>query len=286
MELRDTALATDGYELAVTRFPAEGHAWATLVFAGAMAVPQDFYAPFARFLAQSGIHVLTFDYRGMGASRPHDLAALDAGAADWGEKDLEAMLAQARRAAPELPLAVVGHSLGGQILGLAPSNGAVRAVVNVAAGSGYWRLNDRMPLRLRIFWFLLVPIATPLFGYFPGRALHAIGDLPARAMREWRRWCLDPRYILSEGERARAGFDRVTASIRSYSFSDDDMITRRAARALDDFYRNARIEERHVVPSDLGERRIGHFGFFAERSRANLWIEARDWLRARLVPAG
>jgi len=29
MELRDTAKAADGFDLAVTRFPAEGEAWAT-----------------------------------------------------------------------------------------------------------------------------------------------------------------------------------------------------------------------------------------------------------------
>lgn len=282
MELRDTAAATDGYELAITRFPAEGRAWATMLFAGAMAVPQDFYAPFARFLAQAGIHVLTFDFRGMGASRPNDLAALDATASDWAGKDLEAMLGEARRAGPQLPLAVMGHSLGGQLLGLVPSNGAVRAVLNIAAGSGYWRLNDRMPVRLRIFWFVLVPVLTPLFGYFPGRRLRAIGDLPAGVVRQWRRWCLDPRYVLAEGEGAREGFDRVSAAIRSYSFTDDDMITRAAAQALDRFYRHARVEECHVAPGDVGAKRIGHFGFFAERARATLWPEALGWLRRAL----
>ena len=35
MEARGTALAADGYELAVTRFPAEGRAGATLLCAGA-----------------------------------------------------------------------------------------------------------------------------------------------------------------------------------------------------------------------------------------------------------
>jgi predicted alpha/beta hydrolase len=74
VELRDTAKAADGTELAVTRFPAEGNAWGTLLVAGAMGVHQDFYEPLARFMAESGLHVLTFDYRGMGASREGSLA--------------------------------------------------------------------------------------------------------------------------------------------------------------------------------------------------------------------
>ena len=52
-----------------TRFPAEGKAWATMLFAGAMAVRQEYYAAFARYLAANGVHVLTFDYLGaLGAS--------------------------------------------------------------------------------------------------------------------------------------------------------------------------------------------------------------------------
>ena len=37
--------------------------------------------------------------------------------------------------------------------------------------------------------------------------------------------------------------------------------------------------EQENVP---GPKRVGHFGFFAERSRETLWRESLDWLRARL----
>lgn len=283
MELRDTAPATDGRELCITRFPAVGTAWATAVIAPAMAVRQDFYAPFARFLAEGGVHVLTFDYRGMGGSRPARLAALDASVTDWACKDLEAMLGEARRAAPELPLVLVGHSLGGQILGLVPSNGAVRASLHVTAGSGYYRFNDGMPARVRFLWFVALPLLTPLFGYFPGRALRIIGDLPKGVATQWRRWCVHPEYLLSEGDAARAAFDRVRAPILSYSFADDPMINRRAVDSLNGFYRNARVEHRHVAPGEVGAPRVGHFGFFAAASRDTLWSDSLAWLRRALA---
>ncbi len=150
---RGTAKAADGYELAVTRFEARAPAFATLVLAGAMGVRQDFYAPLAQFLAENGVHVLTFDYRGMGWSRPATLRGFDADVSTWVERDLGAMLREAKGRAPDLPLCLLGHSLGGQILGVAPGNGDVRGAVTVTAGSGYYRFNDRIPVQVRLLWF-------------------------------------------------------------------------------------------------------------------------------------
>ncbi len=285
MELHDTVRAGDGRGLAVTRFPAEGTAWATMVVAGAMAVRQDYYAGYARFLAQSGVHVLTFDYRGMGASRSGSLAAADVTVSDWAGHDLEAVLAEARAAAPGLPLTLTGHSLGGQILGTAPGNAGVAASINVTAGSGWYRHNVRMALRVRFLWFVAMPVLTSLFGYFPGRRLRMVGDLPRGVARQWRRWCLHPDYLLCEGPAARAAFDRVRAPILSWSFDDDTLLTRAAIESLNGFYRNARLEHRHLAPQDVGRSRVGHFGFFAAASRDTLWAGSLAWLRAVLIPA-
>jgi predicted alpha/beta hydrolase len=280
--LRETAKAGDGYDLAVTRFPAQGRAWATLCIGGAMGVRQDFYAPFARFLAENGIHVLTFDYRGSGWSRPRKLADFPANLTEWAELDLNAMLAEARRLAPELPPLFVGHSLGGQILGLAPDNELVRAAVHVTVGSGYYKFNEKMALHVRLLWFVFIPGLLPLFGYFPGKKLRMIGDLPFGVAWQWRKWCLHPDYVLSEGGDAYARFARVKAPILSISFSDDALITRRAIESLEGFYPAARVDSRHMAPGDIGAERVGHFGFFSSESRATLWKLSLDWLRAQI----
>ena len=277
---RATALAADGYPLAITRFPAQGKAWATMCVAPAMGVRQDFYAPLARFFAENGVHVLTFDYHGMGWSRPKKLSDFQGTVTDWAEMDLNAMLAHARDPAPHLPLLMLGHSLGGQILGITPDNAAVRAALHVTAGSGWYKLNNHMPTQVRLLWFVLMPVLLPIFGYFPGKRFRMVGDLPLHVAWQWRRWCLHPDYVLSE-KGARASFDRVTAPILSYSFADDPMINRAAVESLNGFYRNAALEHRHVAPADLGAEAIGHFGFFSERSRPNLWRDSLEWLRAR-----
>jgi len=279
-EARGTAPAADGYPLAITRYPARGEAWATLCVAPAMGVRQDFYAPLARFLAENGVHVLTFDYHGMGWSRPKKLSDFQGTVSDWAEMDLSPMLAHARAPAPHLPLLMLGHSLGGQILGITPDNAAVRASLHVTAGSGWYKLNDRMPLQVRLLWFAFMPALLPLFGYFPGKRLRVVGDLPLHVAWQWRRWCLHPDYVLSE-KGARAAFDRVTAPILSYSFADDPLISRAAVESLNGFYRNAALEHRHVTPGEIGAERIGHFGFFAAESRDTLWKQSLAWLRAK-----
>lgn len=282
MTAGETANAADGYPLAVTRYPATGPAWATMLVAPAMGVPQRFYEPIARFFAGNGVHVLTFDYRGMGASRRGTLRSLDADVGDWAAKDFDAMLAEAQRADSRLPLVLLGHSLGGQILGIAPSNERVCAALNVTAGSGYYGFNERMRLRVRFLWFVAMPLATRLAGYFPGRALGMIGDLPRGVALQWRRWCLHPEYLLAEGEAARMAFGRVRCPILSWSFEDDPMLPRPAIESLNGFYRNARLEHRHRSPAEAGARRIGHFGFFSERHGKGLWDESLAWLRGTL----
>ena len=281
MELRDTAKAADGHELAVTRFPAEGKAWATLLLAGAMGVRQDFYEPLARFLAESGIHVLTFDYRGMGASRDGSLRGFRADVTTWAQSDLDAMLREARAMGPGLPAFALGHSLGGQLFGSVPEGARLDAFVTVTAGTGWYRHNDRMAWQVRFFWFVAIPLLTPLFGYFPGKRLRMVGDLPAGVARQWRRWALHPEYLLSEGEAMRGRFDAVRAPVLGFSFEDDAIITKPAVDQLHGFYRNARVERRHLAPADAGRRRIGHFGYFQPESRDNLWRDTLAWLKGR-----
>src|SRR5260221_4970473 len=78
----------------------------------------------------------------MGWSRPKKLSDFQGTVTDWAQMDLSPMLAHAREPAPHLPLLMLGHSLGGQILGITPDNAAVRASLHVTAGSGWYKLRS------------------------------------------------------------------------------------------------------------------------------------------------
>ncbi len=89
------------------------------------------------------------------------------------------MVDAAKAALPDAPLYLLGHSLGAQLPGFLKNQDKVDGLVSIAAGSGYWRDNAPQLRRMILyFWYVLVPLATRLFGYFPGRT-PAQGRRPA-----------------------------------------------------------------------------------------------------------
>ena len=166
--------------------------------------------------------------------------------------------------APGLPITWIGHSLGGQIVPFTPNHGRAARIVTVAAGSGYWKRNSpALRRRVWLLWFGVAPVATRLAGYFPGRRLGMVGDLPRGVLEQWRSWCLDERYAVGVGgEPVQALFDAVTTPIASISFDDDEMMSEWSIRSLHGFYRSADVALHRFSPADLGRERVGHFGFF------------------------
>jgi len=152
----------------------------------------------------------------------------------------------------------------------------IAGLLSVAAGSGYWR-DNAPPLRRSIlyFWFALVPVATRLFGYFPGKRLRKVGDLPRGVILQWRRWCLDPRYhVGAEGERLRSQFEQVRFPVVALSMTDDELMTERGTRVLVDCYPNAPRRIERIAPADVSAKRIGHFGFFRDQFQSSLWARS------------
>lgn len=276
----------DGFALAGILYGDPARARAAVLVAPAMGVAQRYYADFAAWLVEQGFAVLTFDYRGMGASRPAalrgSLRGLEADVFTWAERDAAAALALLDASVgAEVPIHWLGHSLGGQIFGLVPNRARVARMVTIGTGSGYWRENAaRLRRTVWWLWYVLVPVALPVWGYFPGRALGKVGDLPAGVMAQWRRWCLSPDYLLSEGGTVRARFASVRTPILSLSFTDDEFMSARNTESLHAFYEAAPKTMRRIAPADIGERAIGHFGFFRRRFAATLWPQVGGWLAA------
>ncbi|MDW5443967.1 alpha/beta fold hydrolase [Polaromonas sp. SM01] len=266
-------------QLALRVYAAAAPARASVVIGGAMGVQQSYYAAFAEWLADQGFRVTTFDYRGSGDSLPDtpdgSLRGFKADLFDWAS-DYEAVVGAAKAALPEVPLYLLGHSLGAQLPGLLNNPHKVDGLLSIASGSGYWR--DNAPQLKRMvwyFWFFLVPLATRLCAYFPGRKLKKVGDLPAGVILQWRAWCLDPRYSVgAEGEAARLSYAQVRFPVLALSMSDDEMMTWRGTHKLINLYTGAPRRFERITPAELGAHRIGHFGFFRQQFRQDLWPRA------------
>jgi predicted alpha/beta hydrolase len=277
--------STGGAVIAARFYEPPGRPHAAVVIGGAMGVKQDYYAAFAQWLAAQGYLVASFDYRGMGDSQHGPLRELRADLFDW-TADFDTVIAATLARGGNAPLYLIGHSLGAQLPGLLAHRDRVAGMVSVAAGSGYWRDNAPQLKRMVLyFWHVLVPVATKLFGYFPGRKLRKVGDLPAGVVLQWRKWCLNPRYhVGAEGAPVREKFEGARFPLVALSITDDELMTERGTRVLVDCYANAPRRVERIAPADVKARRIGHFGFFRDQFQTSLWQRTIALLEAFRSP--
>jgi predicted alpha/beta hydrolase len=267
-----------------------GHFWkatggecgGTVIVNPATGVLARYYGRYAAFLAAHGFDVWTYDYRGIGESRPADLRRCGYRWRDWGEKDFEAVLRLAGARAGEAPLLVVGHSIGGFLPGLAESAPAIDRMLTVGAQYAYWPdYAPRHRTRLFLKWHVAMPLITAACGYFPGKRLGWLEDLPAGVADEWsfRGARMERSHPRAERRKILRRFAAVTAPILAVTVSDDDFATPRAVRRALDYYRNAAKCEALLTPADLGMDAVGHFGLFHDRHASGFWLDTLMWLR-------
>lgn len=278
---RDIQLWTaDGYPLQATLFfPPEGRVSDTgVVINSATGVHRRFYKRFATFLAETcGFTVLTYDYRGIGGSRPANLRSFRGRIRDWPQLDMPAAIAALRAEASLHRLCLLGHSAGGNLIGLVPSMASVDSIVLVSAQFGYWRLwPQSIRHALAALWYVVIPLLSRVFGYVPGW-LGAGQHWPGKIALELARWCRHPDYLFGDSSLDTTLYSRIDVPVLALTFTDDPHATTAASERLLREFSRASITRRNVDPRDLGLRRIGHFGFFRPFC-APLWQECGDWI--------
>lgn len=290
--------AADGMELGgqMWRHAEPSRTRPVVVIAPATSVHSRYYQRFADYLFQQGFDVLTFDYRGIGHSRPPSLRGFRADWVDWGEQDLDAALRHAEAECPGQPLHVVAHSIGGFAIGLAPASARIRRIVTVGAQYAHWRDYDRAArVRMMVKWHLVMPALTALFGYFPARRLGWMEDTPAGVVRDWSRMAARFEDTVRPGQFVAGAreadllvqrFSQVTAPILAIGLEDDPHGTPVAIGRLLAYFTASPWRHWHILPSDIGTDAIGHFAFFHDRFRETLWPLALAWLREGELPAG
>jgi predicted alpha/beta hydrolase len=279
-----TIQATDGLPLAASLFRCQaGEQRGTLLIAGAVGNVRQNYAEYAAYIAAQGWDAVLFDYRGIGGSKACGPEAAAFTMLDWGEKDLAGVIDWAQCRLHTRRLVLVGHSIGGQLAGLAANNHCLTALVAVAAQRGYWRYWDGWrKYVVYLFWRLYVPLCLKAVGYLPMKTME-LEDLPGGVARDWARWGLKRHYEDAAGSRVGHHFARFTAPILAMSFSDDPSLAPpRAVDALfSEYYVRAPMTRWHIRPEDLGVRRLGHSGFFTRRvCPERLWQATAEWMRS------
>jgi predicted alpha/beta hydrolase len=277
--------AADGRPLAATVLePARVEG--AVVIASATGVPRRIYEGVAGCLADAGLAVLTFDYRGIGGSMQGRSARNeDVRMQDWGRLDLEGGLRWMRRAYAGAPLLALGHSAGGQLIGLAPSSRHLSGAALVGSQLG-WAGHWPWPARALMWsmWHGLIPLLTSAMGYLPMRVLGQGEDLPSGVAREWAAWGRRRHYLFDAVPSAREAYGALRFPVRALHISDDLYAPRGGVEALIAFY-GGRREVHTITPAQAGSSRIGHFGWVRPRFEGAIWAPIRDWFLQRLEPS-
>lgn len=270
-----TLVTEDGFPLAATRYRARAALRGVVVVAPATGVRMRYYAAFAEFLASQGFEVLTWDWRGIGDSR-HEAGWRDRRLTmrAWGERDLTAAIAWAARRDNGAPVLFVGHSFGGQALGLAPNADRVARAVLVTAQHGWlghWPRRDRLGLRL--LWQGVMPFLATTLGRFPSSWFGLGEDLPRGVAHDWAAWGRRREHLGSWG-----GHAALTLPLLVYSVSDDRFAPPRAVEALVRQYAQANVSLRSLRPAEFGVDALGHWAFFRAGVMTALWHEVATFL--------
>lgn len=242
-----------------------------------MGVPKYYYTKFARFLAGRGFTVITYDYRGIGGSRPKSLRSFQPRYQDWGALDARAVVRWATDSLKPHQMYSICHSGGAQILGLVPEIETHTGLVTIASPSGAWR-HWPHPRRHQVRLLAAVlPLVALTVGYVPLRFLRIgrhsrcgrVGMVAVvkRSAFSSRRGIQARSLRIQELPRANLG-GKHRRRLRTWLHA-------KQWKALSKMYAGARAESMHVVPADYSADAIGHFGFFKDYFKHTLGESAR-----------
>lgn len=284
MRWRDDAVRCNDGRLLTARWaePVGRAPRAIAVMSPATAVPARFYRAFCEWLAARGYAVLSFDLRGIGESKAALLPGEDVRLRDWARVDMGGALHAAERRrlieseqqGRRLPLVWIGHSLGGNAVGLVPGFESIDAILGVAAQVAHWRFWEGWAKVQAITFFHLLPLIVRLFGHGPGRLLGPRAEnLPAGAALEWAAWGRTRGFLFGDDSlRHQRHYHRYEGQVHLWNITDDHLFgPAGAVDALAAQFTAARVQRHTLAPQDLGVQRIEHFGAFRREFGPQLW---------------
>lgn len=244
----------------------------------------------ASALAEGGIAVANVDLRAHGESGPRTNEGAVATYDDFIVHDIPALIAAARAAFPGLPVAVVGHSLGGHATliasGLLPDR-APDALVMIA--SNLWmRRTDPSALRRAQKWGTLTAwrAVAAAFGVFDAPRFGVGTDAEPRALvDQFAAFFRDDRLLSRDGTLDyEAALARARLPVLSVASEGDRLLAHPVAvRAFVDLAPHARATHRVIRHGEIGRPAPGHMGLVTEAACRPVWDDIARWLRATLA---
>jgi predicted alpha/beta hydrolase len=237
-------------------------------------IPQKVYSNLAIYLTQYGYVTVTYDYRGIGNSKPKNLKGFEAKIEDWGILDMTSIFDWIISEFPNEKKIIIGHSMGGQLVGLMDNYQKIDKLVLIASSTGYWKdMSSPYKWLMPPLWFLFVPLTTFIYGYANAKKIRQGENLPKGVAIQWRNWCINPNYFDEHFQKSNTSlfFDKLRIPLKSIQIKDDPIANEITSNKILKYYKIANIEIEKISPEQLGVKKIGHTGFFSRQFKDTLW---------------
>jgi predicted alpha/beta hydrolase len=257
--------AQDGYPLAAHFYTAQTQSKPyPILIAPATGIAQGFYRNFAEYLTHLGYNVMSFDFRGIGGSLHGPLHENSASIVDWGHSLLTKTQAD--------QVILIGHSAGGQLLGIMPNFQRIAKLVTVAGSSGHIRgLKGRTQLLAPFMFYGIFPLGNKITGYAPTKMIGMGENLPQQVGRDWAHFCRYAGYVINAQTRLQFNYHQDTVCpITAIFAKDDEIATPTNVNDLLRLYPNAPQTVLTLDPKSYQHHKIGHMLMF-KKSHHNLW---------------
>lgn len=274
----------DGFNLSVKIFEPENAIGKLLLINSATGVKQQVYFSFAKYMSQNGFTVITYDYSGIGESKPKNMKNFKSSMRVWGTRDFKTITEFIKKKYPQEEKFCLGHSVGALILGMNADSAIFRKFVFVATQDAYMgNLKFNIAVTALFGFGIALPITTTLFGYFPAHWFGLGETLPKGVAYDWRTLILHPKSTSRLYEKNEVDFSKnLTQNTLILHAEDDPWVTEKGMKnLLKNVYPNLQKNFREIKISESEKKEIGHINFFRSFNK-KLWKIVLNYLQKKV----
>ncbi|MGC4129828.1 MAG: alpha/beta hydrolase [Bergeyella sp.] len=265
-------LTEDQYLLSGRIFEPEISNGKLLLINSATGVKQHIYFTFAGYMAENGFTVITYDYRGIGESKPVKMRGFKSSMRIWGMTDYKAVTQYIKANYSGLKKYAHGHSVGALILGMNEDSKMFDEFIFTATQKAYFgNLGTKTKIEACLGFGIVQPVSTKLFGYFPAHYFGLGESLPSGSAFDWRTLIMNKKSTNKLLESTPDFSKELKQKVFVLRFEDDAWVTEKGVNSLlQETYPNLKPEHRLVKVSESESGKIGHINFFRSYNK-KLW---------------
>ncbi len=263
----------DNFQLSISVFEPEISNQKILLINSATGVKQTVYYSFAKFFQDQGFTVVTYDYRGIGESKPKNLKDFDASMRIWGTVDFKTLTQFIQENYPDHTQFCLGHSVGALIIGMNEDSNYFQKFIFVGTQDAYiGNLNFKVAATAVLGFGIALPVLTAILGFFPANIFGLGADLPKGVAYDWQTLILNKKSTAKLYERIDTDFSKtLTQETLVIHAEDDPWVTKKGMdNLMKNVYPNLKKTFREIEVSESEQAEIGHVNFFRSYNK-NLW---------------